>query len=264
MLRGLWRVLIRSLLLPGSASVAGALMQYFFVFDPNHLNPASLLGQNSIWIVYLVFAVSMRRRNGLRGLHEFLSGTRVVRHRVNAATIGTDVPQALPVVDDSMPETVGPYRITGQWRRTDDTAILRGRDDDLQRDVLVHLGDGPIASSPHPRRVDTADAAVLAAARRRQRRSLGSLRVRRRGAVSRALSTARFDSEPIGVARAALARGGTERRAPRQYPAAEFDVRLRMAGPRRQCQGARCAGGGGDDGAPGHVERRIAGDRRVA
>jgi len=80
---------------------------------------------------------SMRRRNGYAGVHELVSGTRVME--LQAGERRGAVPRAAPAVA-AEPETAahGPYRAAGAVWRTGAEALLVARDGDLHRDVWIH------------------------------------------------------------------------------------------------------------------------------
>lgn len=101
-----------------------------------------------------VLASTMRGRNGYRGLHDLLTGTRVIA----VASFETDLPAetsaevpefVLPRTGE-MPERVGPYRITGAVEWTASRRVLVGEDPTLGRPVRVVLwgtGEAPVASA---------------------------------------------------------------------------------------------------------------------
>src|SRR5262249_8546641 len=65
----------------------------------------------------LLLVSTMRSRNGYRGLHEWVSGTRVVRlpEAAKPRTLGTD--KELPVLHPAgLPDRVGPYNLLGAVR----------------------------------------------------------------------------------------------------------------------------------------------------
>jgi hypothetical protein len=84
---------------------------------------------------------TMRARNGYRGLHEWASGTRVVRlpesdtHR----TLGTRCRELLIARPEDPPPQLGPFGILGILRDGDDDAVLVGEDPALGRKTLIWL-----------------------------------------------------------------------------------------------------------------------------
>jgi uncharacterized RDD family membrane protein YckC len=82
---------------------------------------------------------TMRTRNGYAGLHELASGTRVMglSARERPATVPDN---ALADGEDAGPaDAFGPYRASATaWRRADE-ALIVARDEELRRDVWVHV-----------------------------------------------------------------------------------------------------------------------------
>lgn len=83
---------------------------------------------------------TMRARNGYRGVHEFLSGTRVVmlpwRKRRKKYRSAVERPLLRP---EGMPGRIGPYTVLGALRWSDSERILVGEDKALGRKVWVQL-----------------------------------------------------------------------------------------------------------------------------
>jgi hypothetical protein len=84
---------------------------------------------------------TMRGRNGMRGLHEFLSGTRVFRlpepkKRLRGQSSSLDAPLSQP---QGLPERVGPFVIRGALRWTGTVNVVLGEDPALERTVLIWL-----------------------------------------------------------------------------------------------------------------------------
>jgi len=100
------------------------------------------LAAGSWFYIALALLVStMRKRNGYRGLHEFLSGTRTYRLRrpqikkrrvLTAPDFHLDLTQPA-----GLPEQVGPYRIRGALRWTPQEQTLLGDDVELGRAVWI-------------------------------------------------------------------------------------------------------------------------------
>ncbi len=94
---------------------------------------------------------TMRQRNGYRGLHEFLSGTRVVqlptretRRQVKAEKFGEGLLRPA-----GLPERIGGYAIRGAFRWGPEIKLLLGDDAGLQRQVVICLRpatEPPLAS----------------------------------------------------------------------------------------------------------------------
>jgi hypothetical protein len=99
-----------------------------------------LAGLQMFWIPVGIGLIccSMRDRNGLRGVHDFLSGTRVVS--VSKLRRHTLAPVAQPWSrPDDLPETVGPYPIKGALHWSKETGVLLGEDRKLGREILLWL-----------------------------------------------------------------------------------------------------------------------------
>ena len=97
---------------------------------------AALLGQLLSFVLPLV---TMRKRNGYRGLHEFLSGTRVVQlpEPISNRTL-TRVSFKPPTCEpDGLPDRVGPFDICGAWRWGEMEKTMVGEDSSLGRKVLI-------------------------------------------------------------------------------------------------------------------------------
>ena len=89
----------------------------------------------------LVAAAPMRRRNGFRGVHELLSGTRVVclpwtKKRRVFRSRPSDHPLLQP---NGLPDRVGSFRIQGALHWTTELRILVGQDSALGRRVWIYL-----------------------------------------------------------------------------------------------------------------------------
>ena len=107
---------------------------------------------NTAWLALAVTMLvgTMRARNGYRGLHEFISGTRTFRRGWHRATRRQTIRGREIRVEAShpegVPESVGTYQIRGALRWTADERILLGQDPHLEREVWVWLR--PPADAP--------------------------------------------------------------------------------------------------------------------
>jgi hypothetical protein len=97
----------------------------------------------------------MRRRNGYRGLHEFLSGTRVVllppAARRTALRGERFEPPLRPAKD--LPERIGAFEVRGAVGGGAGSAVLVGRDSRLGRDVWIWLrpqAEPPLGDARRP------------------------------------------------------------------------------------------------------------------
>jgi hypothetical protein len=100
---------------------------------------ASVAVQLLSYVPLLLCLTTMRARNGYRGVHELVSGTRVVRFgSAAAAATLPEVPRIAPVVLPEGPRTFGPFLAVGLIGQTDSATVLLAEDDVLQRQVWVH------------------------------------------------------------------------------------------------------------------------------
>lgn len=95
----------------------------------------------------VVILCTMRARYGYRGMHDIVSGALVVklpsRRKIKKRVTGLkDTPEELPTVipqNFEMPPRLGGYRIQGALFEKDDELVLDAEDDQLQRNVWIHL-----------------------------------------------------------------------------------------------------------------------------
>jgi tRNA A-37 threonylcarbamoyl transferase component Bud32 len=144
-----WRILLRTaifygLLHPGSLALA----TYAAIWAPglgvNEVRGVGMVAVAVLGLVGFLFGLTailapMRARNGYRGLHEILSGTRVLRlpwpqpiHRTREGGPILETTQPL-----GMPAQIGPYRVTGAARWTPALKLLIGEDTILHRKVWI-------------------------------------------------------------------------------------------------------------------------------
>lgn len=106
---------------------------------------------------FLLPAVSMRRGNGYRGLHELASGTRTIRllsrRQREERLPTTDLKPHLPA---GMPERVGSFTIRSALIWEEDERLLLGEDTALQRPVWIWLR--PESTVPLTRRAEVSRA----------------------------------------------------------------------------------------------------------
>jgi hypothetical protein len=110
-----------------------------FLLNLVHLNLASTVTTFAGYAVFALCAVTMRTRNGFRGLHDFISGTRVMRlHPHSTALAEDDVPAVAPLAL-AAGGIYGPYRVTGTIGPSNGNGTLfSGRDDMLDRSVWIY------------------------------------------------------------------------------------------------------------------------------
>ena len=93
----------------------------------------------------LLLLSTMRRRNGCRGPHEFLSGTRVVQlpRTDTADLLAGHPPRGLPgsARTPDLPERLGSFTVEGLLHATPERNVLIGTDPALGRTVWIELRD---------------------------------------------------------------------------------------------------------------------------
>jgi hypothetical protein len=154
---GLLRALIRTGVFFGLNGLLLSLC-LFAVLGPSHYFSRSLLQAAGSLVGLAVCFSTMRARNGYRGLHELLSGTRVVQMppapRRRAGQVGNlpAPPGRLPTCPTGLavpvPDHLGGFRVRGVLRWQGDDRLLLGEDPALER--LVWLRLRPRAENPLP------------------------------------------------------------------------------------------------------------------
>jgi hypothetical protein len=87
-----------------------------------------------------VVCSTMRTRNGLRGLHDFLSETRVIARPAKGRRKRLAIEARQPLEQPAdLPSVVGPFRVKGALRWTAGEGVLLGEDPGLGRGVLLWL-----------------------------------------------------------------------------------------------------------------------------
>ncbi len=110
--------------------------QHFFIWLQSFTLP---------WIGYglgsLICFCSARARNGYRGLHEFLSGTRVVSLPPHRRRLLPKLRCSPPILQHpaELPASIGPYEVEGALRWTEQDKLLVGEDLSLGRKVWIWL-----------------------------------------------------------------------------------------------------------------------------
>ena len=99
------------------------------------------------WVLFALLFSTARRRNGFAGIHDLVSGTRVVRRLERR----TRTVVAAPLDPAHSPGTnarrYGPYEVTGTLGATDAGDLLVGFDPSLRRRVWIHTlpaGTAPV------------------------------------------------------------------------------------------------------------------------
>lgn len=142
---GLVPVFLRSLLVPGVAntvrSLGPVLIFSLMGWDPGTAGPTTSSGMLISGLVPIAAALagflmmsSMRERNGLRGLHELVTGTQTIRAAV--ATVRQITPLTLAEVVDGEP--IPPqYELGGLLHETAERTVFTAIDKALQRPVWL-------------------------------------------------------------------------------------------------------------------------------
>jgi hypothetical protein len=111
---------------------------------------------------FALLATTMRRRNGYRGVHELLSGTRVIRlpaerprFRAKALAGWSNPAGSLP---PDVPERIGGFRVLAVARATADERLLQGEDAALHRPVWLWQRREPANTLSRARREAARDA----------------------------------------------------------------------------------------------------------
>lgn len=137
----LWHMCFIAASLYVSASVpAGTTSEEF----SKRLDLIGIVGLSPIFDLLLgggLLLAPMRARNGYRGLHEYLSGTHVVRMpwpQPKHSSWGRDSQPVLQQLPD-MPARIGPYQLRGAVRWTANEKLLLADDPVLQRPVWIWI-----------------------------------------------------------------------------------------------------------------------------
>jgi hypothetical protein len=160
-LPGLGRTLLRSLFIPGTLglSLASSLLVPVGPGEsttPGRVDPRQMLAAISVSLLthipILLCLTTMRARNGYRGIHELVSGTRVIRLRSAAAgAVFPEIPLLAPVALPEGSHAFGPFRAVGTIGHSGDVVVLQALDDVLQRPVWIQLRPGEATSAPAER-----------------------------------------------------------------------------------------------------------------
>ncbi|MGH7200083.1 MAG: serine/threonine-protein kinase, partial [Planctomycetaceae bacterium] len=158
---GLLRCALRAMLIPGvmwSITFAGTLLapvetrwDDYSGFNAKAMLLSEVYGLSG-WLATLLLLVTMRARNGYRGVHELISGTRVVRPRRRADVSPL---RRLPVLTPAAIEesvVYGRFRVIGEMGRHDGTRVLLAEDESLGRSVWVYAGPTATELFPPARR----------------------------------------------------------------------------------------------------------------
>jgi uncharacterized RDD family membrane protein YckC len=148
---GFRRMLVRAFFIPGGL---GLTLPFIFLASLAERNAISRSGDQTAahlgvtlmgllpYVPTLLCLMTMRKRNGYRGLHELASGTRVVRLRraLDEARL-RNVAILAPVKITEPARSFGPFRETGMLGQSAQTSVRVARDDILHRPVWIHVGE---------------------------------------------------------------------------------------------------------------------------
>ncbi|HUF61490.1 MAG TPA: protein kinase [Verrucomicrobiales bacterium] len=147
---GLGRSMLRSAILPGLAWLPVEAFEMRFALD--QLGSQVDVSQLDLWsqvvipellsfakfALALLVCVSMRKDNGMRGLHELASGTRVVR--VSGSDPAPEKPEAVRFLPVAASGRVGPFEVQGKLRSDAGLEVFAGWDPTLERRVWIFRG----------------------------------------------------------------------------------------------------------------------------
>ena len=143
---GFVRALVRALVFQTTSFLAS--LPYILLGQARWLELAGFVPAFFVWVPHGLLFATARRRNGFCGVHEFVSGTRVVERVTEAARPVLDT--ALDGrVDPTSPQRIGPYDIVGTLGATDIGVLRVGFDPALRRRVWVRVlpsGASPTAA----------------------------------------------------------------------------------------------------------------------
>jgi eukaryotic-like serine/threonine-protein kinase len=128
---GAWAGLGTSMWLWSGSAANGKGWAFFTTYQPSPYDCISLL-------CFLVLFATMRRENGLGGIHELLSGTRVVRH-LNLPVRPAIEPSSYLEIATTDPNRIGPYLVISSLRRVPSEELFLGYDPKLQRKTWIQV-----------------------------------------------------------------------------------------------------------------------------
>ncbi|HEV3006483.1 MAG TPA: protein kinase [Pirellulales bacterium] len=147
-----WReVFLRAIFMPGALGLAALSPLYPLwiragganLFIPGFAAGGALLVEivtnAPMYMFWLACLLTMRKRNGYRGLHELVSGTRVVRLQASARERLQRLPLIVPAALDGKGEVFGPYRVTGRLGTCGAATVYQARDERLSRPVWISV-----------------------------------------------------------------------------------------------------------------------------
>lgn len=141
--------IVRTLLVPGLTWMANAAPATIVMgnYQPDSIDSAiSMITQLQVigllsWLPTLLCMLTARQSNGYRGLHEIVSGTRVVRLGGELESRRLDTASITVPVQVSSDREFGHYQVIGQFNERMPHVYL-ARDRSLDRDVWIFEGEG--------------------------------------------------------------------------------------------------------------------------
>jgi len=148
--RSFWRSVLRSLVFFGPGLLTVTLLH---TTEPTPTVYQVWSAVSAVTVVGLLIS-TMRRRNGFRGLHEILSGTRTIRARplFARARVARPAPVQETGTAEGWPAEIGPYRIETSLGPTHGGTLLGGVDQNLGRAVWVYARRPDAAAAGEDRR----------------------------------------------------------------------------------------------------------------
>lgn len=146
---GYLRSLLRTSFVPGALGLS-ALLPLLALFQWPNRQPFAWLIDWLPAAFGVICALTMRSRNGYRGLHELVSGTRVIRPR-RAEARRQRLPVVAPLAADGI-ASFGPFRLTGELGRNGLMSVRQARDELLARPVWIVDGPSETAALSASRR----------------------------------------------------------------------------------------------------------------
>lgn len=143
----LHQTFVRAVVFLGIYSLSGLFQQISLAAGGNLGGAKVQVSGSLLFFVSIAILVStMRRRNGFAGLHELVSRTRVVA--LEQAESRIDVSDVAIPLTSAPTASYGPYTAVGTMWRSDDEALVVAHDNELHRDVWVHLFRDPRRAPP--------------------------------------------------------------------------------------------------------------------
>lgn len=105
------------------------------------------------WLICLLGLVTMRASNAYRGVHELLSGTRVMSVRSKRSTVSIEIPGVAGLQPVAAQAQISGFELQNRIAQTDLFQVFVGRDTSLERNVWVYVsrneeGDRLLESLP--------------------------------------------------------------------------------------------------------------------